>query len=965
MKQINFIISFILLANGLMAQSYFIGLNPPSIQWKYIENDVAKIIYAEGIYSQAARIADVIQKLSDSSYFSLGSKKEQVSIILQNQSITPNAFVGVGPFRSEFYTNPPQNNFGGAVEWNDLLAIHEYRHVQQFQNARIGVVKAAYSVFGDYFWSSLAHLIMPPWFFEGDAVFTETALSNAGRGRMPYFEGQYRALLLTGASLNYEKNSAGSYKKLIPNIYNMGYHLTASLNLDYGENIMGNLFQEALKSSFLSFYPFSKSLKKHTGMRTPKYYEATFSKLKKEWEQKATKIEITEAKKLNNKVKKSFTNYTHPNYIDIQTLIAEKAGFNEIPTFYRIQIDGSENRITRPGFYSPSNAQLSINKSSLIWTEKAFDPRWGNVEYSNIIRYDLTQQLKKQLTLKARYFAPEINNDGDKIVAVHAPTNQGYELHILNAQNGHLDQKIDNKDQYQYAFPTWIDETNIATVVRKSGKNAIQIIHLGTGKSHLITPWWSEKIAHLKSYQNYIYFDGIFNGIDNIYACSIEDQEVHQVTSTLFGAIQPDISPDGKMLAYSAYSNMGYDIQTTPLIKENWKLMEIVENSLIDYFKPMFKDNILENVSKQSYEEQSYPTTDRFQLHSRLLSYVPPNLIFNVYGDNKMSNLSGIGTYQYNLNEKSGSWSSKLQWAKYYPIFTLEMARKYRNSYVPVYFENEENDEITPNLETRNQNWTENDLGLGMKLPFNLTTGNFYNFVEIDQFLRQHWVNYDLEETGKDESFGSYELDLKMRFTLRQAYQHLYPRMGFLFQSNFQKSIGTTSNASHNFLVNSRLYLPGIFKNHSFFSEIDYHSEPFTAQYKFLDNFRYPRGYGKLIHDQIHRIGLNYAFPICYPDLAIGPLIFIKRVKANLFYDYARVILNNTDVDALTPLTSVTFNGSVPYAEDIYKSTGIELTFDIRTLRLIDFDIGMRFSYPLKTTEYSHTVEFILSSISF
>ena len=64
---------------------------------------------------------------------------------------------------------------------------------------------------------------MPPWFFEGDAVFTETLLSNAGRGRMPYFEGQYRALLLTGNSLNYEKNSAGSYKKLIPNIYNMGY----------------------------------------------------------------------------------------------------------------------------------------------------------------------------------------------------------------------------------------------------------------------------------------------------------------------------------------------------------------------------------------------------------------------------------------------------------------------------------------------------------------------------------------------------------------------------------------------------------------------------------------------------------------------------------------------------------------------------------------------------------------------
>lgn len=965
MKRIHLTLSIVFFSYGLIAQSYNIGLNPPTIQWKYIENDAAKIIYQEGIYGQAARIANVIQKLNDSSYFSLGPKKEQVSIILQNQSITPNAFVAVGPFRSEFYINPPQNNFGGAIDWNDLLAIHEYRHVQQLQNARIGIVNAAHMFFGDYFWSSMAHLIMPPWFFEGDAVFTETLLSNAGRGRMPYFEGQYRALLLTGTSLNYEKNSAGSYKKLIPNIYNMGYHLTASLNLDYGEGIMGNLLQEAVKSSFLKFYPFSKSLKKHTGMRTPKYYEATFSKLKKEWVQKAAKIKLTEAETINNKVKKTFTSYAHPNYLDAETLIAEKAGFNEIPAFYSIQKDGTENRITRPGFYAPSNAQLSINKSYLIWTEKAYDPRWGNVEYSNLILYDHTLQLKKQLTLKARYFAPEINKSGDKIIAVHAPANQGYELHVLNVQNGHLDDKINNEHQYQYAFPTWIDETRIATIVRKSGKNAIQIIHLNTGKSHLITPWWTEKIAHLTFHQNHIYFDGIFNGIDNIYAHSIQDQRVYQVTSTLFGAIQPSISPNGKMLAYSAYSDMGYDIHTTPLIKENWKPLESVEHSLVDYFEPLFKDDILKNISEQSYEEQSYPTTDRLQLHSRLLAYEPPNLIFNMYADNKMSNLSGMGAYQFNLNEKSSSWSAGLQWAKYYPILSLETSRVNRNNYVPIYFETEENDEITPNLETRNQNWTENNIGLGVRLPFNLTLGNFYNFVALNQNLRQHWVNYDLKETGTDGSFASYELDFQMRFTLRQAYQHLYPRLGIFFQSNYQKSMGTTSNTSHAFLINSRLYLPGIFKNHSFFAEIDHHSEPFIAQYKFLDNFRYPRGYGKLIHDQIRRIGLNYSFPICYPDLAIGPLFFIKRVKANFFYDHASVILNNTAIAVLTPLTSVTFNGNVPYAENMYESTGIELTFDVRTLRLVDFDLGVRFSYPLNTTEYSPKIEFIVTSIKF
>ena len=374
MKRIYLIVSIIFIGGKSMGQSYNIGLNPPSIQWKYIQNDAAKIIYPEGIYRQAARIANVIQKLSDSSYFSLGMEKEQISIILQNQSITPNAFVGVGPFRSEFYTNPPQNNFGGAIDWNDLLAIHEYRHVQQLQNARIEVIKTAYTVFGDFFWSSLAHLILPPWFFEGDAVFNETVLSNGGRGRKPNFEGQNRALLLTGATLNYENNSAGTNKKLIPNIYNMGYHLTTSLNIDYGDKIMGNLLQESIKSSLFNFYPFSKILKKYTGMRTPQYYKATFSKLKKKWEQKAAEIELTEAKNINNEIKKTFTNYNHPNYLNSQTIIAEKTSFNEIPSFYLIQSDGSEKRIASPGFYSESNANLSLNKDYLVWTKKLMIP---------------------------------------------------------------------------------------------------------------------------------------------------------------------------------------------------------------------------------------------------------------------------------------------------------------------------------------------------------------------------------------------------------------------------------------------------------------------------------------------------------------------------------------------------------------------------------------------------------------
>ena len=50
MKRIHLTLSIVIFSYGLIAQSYKIGLNPPTIQWKYIENDAAKIIYQEGIY---------------------------------------------------------------------------------------------------------------------------------------------------------------------------------------------------------------------------------------------------------------------------------------------------------------------------------------------------------------------------------------------------------------------------------------------------------------------------------------------------------------------------------------------------------------------------------------------------------------------------------------------------------------------------------------------------------------------------------------------------------------------------------------------------------------------------------------------------------------------------------------------------------------------------------------------------
>ena len=73
----------------------------------------------------------------------------KISIILQSKSAQSNGFVTVAPWRSEFYTMPTQNyNFAGTNDWLNELAVHEYRHMAQFQRSITGFNKFFYYLFG-------------------------------------------------------------------------------------------------------------------------------------------------------------------------------------------------------------------------------------------------------------------------------------------------------------------------------------------------------------------------------------------------------------------------------------------------------------------------------------------------------------------------------------------------------------------------------------------------------------------------------------------------------------------------------------------------------------------------------------------------------------------------------------------------------------------------------------------------
>ena len=77
----------------LLAQSFGIGLNPPSMRWNQINTNKVQVIFPLALDKEAQRVANLVHYLYDSSTVSIGDQSDKVTIIIQNQNTVANSLV--------------------------------------------------------------------------------------------------------------------------------------------------------------------------------------------------------------------------------------------------------------------------------------------------------------------------------------------------------------------------------------------------------------------------------------------------------------------------------------------------------------------------------------------------------------------------------------------------------------------------------------------------------------------------------------------------------------------------------------------------------------------------------------------------------------------------------------------------------------------------------------------------------
>jgi hypothetical protein len=895
--------------------SQIFGGNPPSLKWKQINTPASRVIFPAGLDSTATRITNIISFIKEPTGTTIGNKSKKINIVLQNQTTISNGYVALGPFRSEYFLTPFQNSFDlGSLPWPDQLTIHEYRHVEQYNNFNVGLSKVMRVLFGQEGQALANNAAIPNWFFEGDAVFNETNLSKQGRGSLPSFFEGYRSLWKEGKNYSWLKLRNGSLKDFVPDHYALGYLLVAYGREKYGDEFWEKVTQDAAAYKGL-IYPFQHAIKKYTGTDYVTFRNDAIHFFKKEFG-------IENIKQENSRKNETYTNEQYPSFGDNGAVIYVKNTFKKIPEFV-IRTGNNEKKIRTSD--NTIDNYFSYRNGRIVYASYRPDVRWGYRDYSDLQIIDVTNGKQQTLSHRSKYFSPDINNDGKIMVAVNEPSSGKYNLHLLNAENGELIKSIPNPDKLFYTYPKFYGDDKIISAVRNNeGKMSIAEINFETNTTQYLLPFTYNVIAFPFIFNDTLYFSYSYKKNDELFAYTFSDKKIWQIQTNDeegLGKYHPTVNDSN--IIWSSFTAEGYRLQRVArndLIFSEMSIDNLQKNTSSFGIASInnLNSNLLYKVPNDSFAITKYSKSFKlFNFHSLEPAIDDPQYTLSLISENILNTLQSNLSFTYDRAEKFKRLSFGATYGALFPFLSAGVnysfdRRSLYNGHT-VYF-----NQLEPFA--------------GFNVPLNLSKGRSFTFLNIgSQYVyNQSQFQGNYKDTFSTVSYSYLSNFLSFSHQVQKAQQQLFPR--FAQAINFSYKNPLTRYNGNQFTTSASLYFPGFINTHSIVFNGAYLKKDSLNQINFSSGFPFSRGYQSVNFYEMYKWGVNYHLPLLYPDAGFASILYLLRVRANFFYD-------NTHTQDFYS------NGKVFNAR--FRSTGTEINFDTKWWNQVNVSFGVRYSYLL------------------
>ena len=934
LRPLSTLLCCLLATARIAAQSLpIISQNPPDLRWQEIRTPHFRMLYPAGLDTAAQRTASRLEAVHGPDGATLGVSAHPIAVVMQNQTTVSNGFVTFLPRHAEFFTTPDQGQGLGTVDWLDGLVVHEFRHVNQFDKARQGFGRVVVPLLGDG-GLGVAAVGVPQWFFEGDAVGTETALTRSGRGRIPYFGLGLRANLLDGRLYNYQKAVSGSLRDNVPDWYVLGYYLTSYAKAHYGADVWSRVLDRYYRFPFYPF-SFSNGVRRTTGLRVEDLYARTMHELDSTWRaEQAARPAPTPVRELTGQAATPvFTQYQYPQYVTDSTVLALKSGLGDIAQLVLLGRHGKEERVFTLGLQNIPQ-MLSVGGGKAVWPEFRQDPRWGQRIYSELKVLDLRTGRLTRLGQGQRYAAAALSPDGTRIVAVRTSEAYHHALVVLDAATGVVLQTLPNPRNDFYQQPRFLpDGRRVVAVALSAAGKTLQVLDPATGLATNILPVANVNLANPQPWGDYVLYNSPQTGVDNIYAVSLKNGLTYQVTNRPTGAYHAAVSPDGQHLTFHDYRSTGaraveidlnpfYWLPTAGSLEMNVSEishatsneMASVKPSQIwaEAFAPARDDAPAPFVAALAAGEPGaaritalLASPDSAGPRYGVRRYRPLAHAFRVFSYGIVQSPAGntvsvglrsqdfLSTTQlftglsYDQTERTVAATAALSYQGRFPVLDVEATYGGRNA--GRYF-----DRAAPLDSLRGSQWQYARLLAGVRIPLVLTRSKYLQALTVGAYyLNERVFNYtptfrSLSEPGANAPLHAIQTSLSYASQLKQSARDVAPRGGATLLATYRTTpFGTNLQASQ-VGVQGSVYLPGLAKHHALRLRGGFQYQE-QNQYSFASAISFPRAETSYISfDRLAAASADYSLPLAFVHWSVGRLLYVQRLRVTAFFDLAQ-----------------------------------------------------------------------------
>ncbi len=506
-------------------------------EYHVLESSNLSVIYESPYTDQAGAVSQDLQTILPWYRDVLGVDTPfDWPVILQFRSSTASGFVSL-PVQRSVWEMIPYDGFMRGDLWLHLLALHEGRHMVQYEALNRGISRLFYYAGGPELMTSLVHALVPDWIFEGDAVVSETIYSQEGRGRSAEFERRMRALILEHPDVSWYEITNGSYVHAYPNEYQYGYFLIGYLMREYGADTVTKLF-ESLGTVPVPFLSPSIALSRITGEMTT---EASLFKMVKNdlytrWSEQASQKSITSRDVV---AVSSVKGYSHVLDMAVDGGVLTVAEYDRSHGNTLVSYDLTTGDLLPGRIRLPSQA-VDIGRTKVAWVERR-PARWNEqADRAVLVAYDRDLLTMTDLAEGMFLGDPALSSD-ERLVAVVAFTpGSGSAIQIYSI-TGELTDTIEFDAYTHVSDVAWCGDQLLCITENDQGRD-LQLIDL---ESHAQRTLWSFTDEFVYGFSpsedssGTIYYSSDRSGTQELYALDPQEMTAHRLTSSRYGLWHP------------------------------------------------------------------------------------------------------------------------------------------------------------------------------------------------------------------------------------------------------------------------------------------------------------------------------------------------------------------------------------------------------------------------------------------